>query len=502
MSKNIISLPILNYSLSDISSDIASVNINVYHNKANPNGSYFEDECFERSKESFKNKPLVAAITYDDDEVEDFEGHEDYEKPVGVIPETNNFKIVEIDGLDYANVDALIFKEYCNDAYELLKEGKKISMEIEVLDGFKGKDGFYHVKQFNLLGITILGDDYAPAMGEHSTITLYENINESFALKFSEILTKANDIYIQNKNKGGDKVKRDEIIAKFSALENVEEYKVIVENQQLTDEELEKQLFALSSNQQRQFLSEEISTQKYLAKSYWDNSTYERGKYYIEDIVSDDSKLVVYDCEDRKYYFLDYTFSGDKATIDYAKKKRCVIGDWREYSEGDKDINTILNYTDEVVENAKQEIENIKNSFDAKATEEYKTIETELETVKADFATLQTDKAELDSEVEELRQFKLEVEKSQKEEEVNTVLDKFSELKEVEGYSEIIEKKFDFTLGELETKLKVLAFDNGIVIGKKKNFTKQKENKILVNDNNSNVTSNGAWDIMDKYLKK
>ena len=55
------------YTFTELSSDLARVRINVYHNSYNPNGSFFEDSCFTNSSESFKNKPICASYVYDDD---------------------------------------------------------------------------------------------------------------------------------------------------------------------------------------------------------------------------------------------------------------------------------------------------------------------------------------------------------------------------------------------------------------------------------------------------
>lgn len=500
MKNKIFSVPIQSYTLESITDDIAKLNANIYHLESNPNGSYFEESCLENSRDSFSNKPLVCAVTYDEKgNPIDFEGHEDYEKPIGVIPESNNYNIVEIDNLRWVNVDAIIFKEYCGDAYELIKDGKRLSMEIEVLDGEYGKDGFYHIKQFNLLGVTVLGDDLSPAMGEDATITLYNNTvtADKFLANFSNILKKANEISINNSIQGGKEVKRDEILKKFSIVSKTEEYATIVKNDKLTDEELEKQLFALSSNQTRSFLSEAISKEKYTCK-YWGES-YEEIKYYIRDVIFDDKKVVACDCEENyNTFFINYDFNGDKAVIDFTSKKRCIVGDWREYVEGDVEENVISTFSENIVSKANEEIDNAKNSFDVKNTEDYKDLKKEVETVKSDFTTIQSDKAALEEEVEDLRKFKLDVVKKNVEAEVDSVVERFSELKEVEGFATIFEKRFDYSIEELETKLKVFAFDNGIILGKKQKFTKKIENNgALVIEKTPESTTNSAWDILN-----
>lgn len=501
MEKLVMSIPIEKYEFTEINSSLANVRINVFHEKQNPNGSYFEEESLTNNKEGFQNKPIVASyIRNEDGEIEDFQEHNEDESPIGVIPETNNYEISIIDELQWVSVDGLIFKDYCPEAYELLKQGKKISMEIDVLDGFKGTDGFYHIKKFDLLCITCLGS-YTPAMGDNATITLFSiKDSNSFATKFSEIINKANDLAIKYR-KDDMRVKREEIIAKFSLLnENVQGYKEIVDNSNLTEEELEKQLFSLSQNQLKSYIREELNCKKTI-KRYWDGESYESNQYYLEDVLSDDSTIIAYDTVDYKYYGIPYTVNGDKVSLDYNKCKRYVCGDWRPYNDGDVEpLNVVQQFSTDIIGQAKAEIEKTKESFNVKETEEYIALENDLNTIKANFTTLQSDKATLDSEVEELRKFKLEIEQKEQESIVDEVLEKYSELKDIEGYDKVIENKFNVSLDDLEKNLKVFAFDNNIIINKKQKFSvKPKEPTSIPVENNKTQYSSGAWDILDKY---
>lgn len=502
MSKLVMSIPIEKYEFTEINNSLAKVRINVFHEKQNPNGSYFEEESLTNNKEGFQNKPIVTSyIKNEDGEIEDFQEHNEDESPIGVIPETNNYEVSTIDDLQWVSIDGLIFKDYCPDAYELLKQGKKISMEIDILDGFKGNDGFYHIKKFELLCITCLSDMFAPAMGENASITLFSiKDSDTFATKFSEIINKANDLAI-NKRKDDIRVKREEIIAKFSLLnENIEGYKEIVDNSNLNDEELEKQLFSLSQNQLKSYIREELACKKTI-KKYWDGEAYESNQYYLEDVLSDDNTIVAYNTVDYKYYGIPYTVNGDKISLDYSKSKRYVYGDWRPYNEGDTEpLDVVQQFSTDIIGQAKTEIEKTKESFNAKDSSEYKSLENELNTVKADFATLQSDKASLDAEVEELRKFKLEIEQKETEATVIEVLDKYSELQDIEGYEKVVENKFNVALDELEKNLKVFAFDNNIILNKKQKFSaKPKEPTNIPTENNQTQYSCGAWDILDKY---
>lgn len=537
--KIVISVPIEKYVFSEISSDLARVRINVYHNSYNPNGSFFEDDCFSNSAESFKNKPICCAYQYDDEgEITDFKEHNEEEKPIGVIPETNNYSVDEIDNLKWASVDGLVFKEYCPKAYELLKEGKKISMEIEVLDGFKGEDKFYHIKQFNLLCITALGDNYEPAMGSDATIELFSKTDsESFATKFSAIINKANEIVDKLSTEGGKKVKREEIISKFSTLLKVEGYKEIIENTELTDEDLEKQLFALSQNQINTILCDALCMQQCIKQDWYGNS-YECDKYCLIDTVPSDNIVVVIDCECYKYFGIPYTITGDVATLDYENIQQYVVGDWRPFNDGEtmsQDDNMMEQFVKKTFgckkkmddeennkpEGCKGDCENcdeeMKKNCSSKEKmsqdienekEKYSLLENELNSVKGEFVTLKSDYSALEEQIKtlteenkDLKQFKADKELEFKETQVNEVLEKYTELQSIEGYDDLVKDKFDYSLDELEVKLKVFAFDNNVTITKKQKFTKNPEKPVDLPLEKKITSENlGDWEILADCL--
>ena len=194
--------------------------------------------------------------------------------------------------------------------------------------------------------------------------------------------------------------------------------------------------------------------------------------------------------------------------LDYKKCKRYVVGDWRPYSEGEEELpNPIETFSKEIIEQANKQIEKIKNEYsskenenipDVKETEEYKKLDEELKSVKAKYTTLQSDKTALDDEVKELREFKSNVEKAEKEAEINEVIEQYSVLKDIEGYDKVIENKYDISKEELEKNLKVFAYDNDITINKKRKFTTTKKATQLPIDNgeeSKHIPS--AWDILD-----
>ena len=62
------------------------------------------------------------------------------------------------------------------------------------------------------------------------------------------------------------------------------------------------------------------------------------------------------------------------------------------------------------------------------------------------------------------------------------MLGNYTALAEIEAYKELVEKKFEYSLEELEKECKVIAFDNNITL-KKTYSTKKKETQTYPLDN-------------------
>lgn len=482
--KMLMSLPIERFEVVSNVGDLTKARVKVYHLGANPNGTFFERSCIENSRDSFNYKPIVCDFNSNET---DFKGHEDTEKPIGCIPERCNYKTETIDNITWVSVDCYLYSVYCADAIDIIKDNdseKYISMEIMVEDGFDGNDGYFHVTKFSLLGVTILGNNYTPAMGYDAKIQLYESVvkNEEFELKFTSMVNKIDEI-IKN-NKGGQQVNRDEIIAKYTKYSTVEGYSEIVDNAELSDEELEKALFELSYKQKLSSINEALG--EFTTELNWYGESFEIQKYWYTDITNE-NVIIVEDIEDDKTYGINFEMQGDKAVLDMESITRYVKGDWRPYSDGSEEDFACKKKKYELMEEAhnkaveKAQTE-IKENFDVKETEEYKAVDGELSTLKADYVTLKTEKEELETEIEPLRQFKLDKDLEEKEAQYSEVLGNYTALAEIEAYKELVEKKFEYSLEELEKECKVIAFDNNITL-KKTYSTKKKETQTYPLDN-------------------
>ena len=512
--KNIISLPINNITFeeSDKITGLYGTILKICKDGyVDSHNLYIDKEAIESAWDTIKNKPILCAYEVDEEGNKvDFKGHEiDYkvkqdktgyfietiyiEQPVGVIPETNNARW---EG-DFFTVDAFLYDIYCSDAIKILEDSdgeKSVSMEIEVLESYEDKDKVTHIKNFVFNGVSILGKSHNPAIAGANIQTFSQS--DTFALQFSEMIKRVNI----TTNKGGKKVdERQKIIEKFESLKGNEQFEVIVANTEIDDVELEKQLFALSNSQICRAVRESVKSFEIEVTNRW-NETYKMQKYYVEDIITEDSIAI---CEDNQnyyaYYGIPYTMQGDKAILDFENAKRYIRGDWREYQGDVAEITVNPMFSTEmerINKNFESEIEKVKTAFDVNETEEYKNLKAEMFELTNSYATLE-------EETVQLREFKADFENKQREKAENEVFEKYSDLKEVEGYTAIVENKANFSLEDIERDLKVLAFDNGIVLGNKKKFSKTEKStiKIPVGETKDDIVSPYGG-LLDKYLSK
>ena len=163
----------------------------------------------------------------------------------------------------------------------------------------------------------------------------------------------------------------------------------------------------------------------------------------------------------------------DEDEEDCKKKKRC---------EDDEDDE------DEDEDEDKDEDEDVKKKKKC-SEEEY---EAEIVSLKAQYSDLLAEHeslkekySSLENEVVELREYKATKENELKEAELeDEVFSKFESLRGIEGYEEIYNLRFELSKEDLTMRLKALAYDNGVVVGKKepKKFSKDKAKKPLALD--------------------
>ena len=181
------------------------------------------------------------------------------------------------------------------------------------------------------------------------------------------------------------------------------------------------------------------------------------------------------------------------------KKKKCEDEEKDvEEDEEDKDEDDFKKKKcteDEEDEFKKKKCEN-EEDYQAK----YEEVNSELISLKAKYSDLQAEYEDLktkytalESEVAELRDFALE----------ENVFSKFEVLKNVEGYEAIYNARYDLSEEDLVLRLKALAYDNGIVVGKKANRREKEIKKFSLDVNNpkNNKGKVTEWDTLNLNKK-
>jgi hypothetical protein len=155
--------------------------VKVMHSGLNLNNSNFDLEAINNAQATLANIPLLAFIKKTDgDSNADFAGHE-YEikiteddvkyvylgRPIGIVPESNNYAIEtdEETGKTFVVVDAYVWRDYANSALDILNRDmvKKVSMEI-IVDDYEWEDSYVDIKGYKYTGIALLGEDVREAM--------------------------------------------------------------------------------------------------------------------------------------------------------------------------------------------------------------------------------------------------------------------------------------------------------------------------------------------------
>lgn len=515
MKNEVISIPIKRVNMETYDQyDLTKVSFNLLSEGAvQSHGLYMEKGSLDSISESINLKPILCAYeTNEEGDKTDFKGHEiEYqilkdgekttiktvyiEQPVGVL-EDSNFKVEEIDGVNWVSCDGYLYNEYCNDAVRILDESngeKSVSIEFKILDGFEDDDDkLYHVTKIHFLGVTLLGESHNPAITGASITKFTEKHNALFTEQFEKIVESVNRY---KQNEGGERMKREDLIKKYEHLKGVDQFELIISNESVSLEELKTQLFALSNRQIEKAVREALRD-KTITKDYGYGDCYEMQKYYYEDMIQEDNIAI---CEDNEnyyaYYGIPFTMQGDKAILEYDKAERYVRGDWRKYQGDIAEIPV----NPSVVAETKAIIENLECKI-----KENETLSNELISIKANFTDVKGELENSKVELERLKKFEEDVLKKEYENKIQEVICEFEELKDIEGFEQIVSDNSKGDIEELRKSLKVFAFDNGVVIkkGKKKSFSTKEPQLIKTNNSTVEVELSEAEKRYGTSIKK
>lgn len=200
---------------------------------------------------------------------------------------------------------------------------------------------------------------------------------------------------------------------------------------------------------------------------------------FVEDKEDEEDKDDIKEDEVEKEDDVDEDDEEEMAKKDDEEEKKCEL--------------------EEEVECAKEEDDEDKKKCELIEAELIE-LKAQLIDLQSEYETLKSEYSALESEVMELRAFKQAEDLKAKEIALEeNVFAKFEELRNLEGYAEIHALRFELDDKDLILRLKALAFDNGIIIGKKTKKEKQKVTKFSLDIKDTKKSS--EWDILNLNKK-
>ena len=440
-----------------VNPEFARVKVYVCYDGKNRNNSYIDKDVLQKMSNTIYGIPMVAE--YDEDnncfkghggklEISD-EGIEFIQTtvPYGFVdPKTPIFyeEVVELDGItrhNYLCCYAYLWYKRYPEVESVLRnqENKKIGQSMEI-----------NVTSYDIDedGCCIIKDGYFSALAMLGVEPCFES-----ACVTSKFSKESDSIW-------------EEMILSFKKYSKNDKGGSIVdkeyENEELneTEEDFKKKKCA----------EEEDEFKKKKCENDEEEDEFKKKKCSDEE---DDADFKKKKCSDEEE--------------DEFKKKKCA-------DDEDDEFKKKKCAEDEDDEFKRKKCEN-EEDYQAK----YEEVNSELISLKAKYSDLQAEYEDLktkytalESEVAELRDFALE----------ENVFSKFEVLKNVEGYEEIYNARFELSEEDLVLRLKALAYDNGIIMNKKSNRREKEIKKFSLDVNNQkNKGKVTEWDTLNLNKK-
>lgn len=433
----------------EINSSFDSALLQIAYHGDNRHKTNISKAVFEKCVKTLFNCPVVCNY----DREEDTLGDHDVEivtdddgnsrlvhitHPIGVVPvgaRTFWKEVEEKDGSikEYLCADVLLWKR--QEAYRKIKKDgiAAHSMEIVIKDG-KRIDGIYHILDFEFTALTLIG--VAPCFESAALVFHKEDFELQFStmmqeLKegFTEVMAHFGDDNTKQEKistEGGQEVlmNKDELVAKYSididSLDfSIEDYDVEELEAKFQTIAEEKQ-FALNRNVINE-IHNALSKMK-VVREYG-----ECNKYSYEDCDIEQQMVYCWDTDNWLLYGFSYELDGDNVVIDFDSKKRMkyVIAEFDEGEQGSPFMHVF-----EMMQNKLEEYSDVAEKFSA-ASEAMASMETELS---------------------ELRQYKLDIEKANRDAERAELFGKFSALAGIEDFEALKEDCDGLDLATIEEK--------------------------------------------------
>ena len=427
--------PITVYSeLKPLSPTLSLSRCRIFYRGLNRNGSFITDEFAEKLIKTLPYAPVKGI--YEVDDYTDHGEERDLGRIYGVVPADNNFaweQHLDSDGVmrTYACTDVILYTALYKEANEIT--GKAQSMELyepsikgnwEILNNqrcFVFSDGCF-------LGLQVLGDDTEPCFEGSSFFELKHNLEE---------------------------VVRQ--MEKFAFLTKQEEKQMDKLNFKLSDGAKYEALWALLNP----------------------NCTPE-GNWVVDYSVCEvyDSYAIAFNLNEKKYIRAYYTKDDNTDSVKIDKTEDCFIVDVNSeektaldtlqtlkgtYSAAVTEFNEISTAKETAESNLQAEKENFSkveeklNTKISECEEEINTLKAERETFSTQIDNLTTEKQDLADKIQKLSDYKLSIEKKEKEAIIKSYKDKLSDEKlaeytaKIEDYSDVTSLKKDLAFELVES---------------------------------------------------
>ena len=445
-----------------VNPEFARVKVYVCYAGRNRNKSSIDERVLEKMSQSIYGVPMVAEY---DKEHNCFKGHGgkveitdegiDFVEttvPYGFVdPKTPVFyeEVTELDGItkhNYLCCYAYLWYKRYPEVESVLRnqDNKKIgqSMEIEVESYEIDEDDYCVIKDGHFSALTMLGVE--PCF-ESASVT-------------SRFSKETSDIWEEMINS----------FKKFSAEDEAEDDEEEFKKKKKCSEDEDE-----DSEQEEDFKKKKRCSEDEEDSEHDDNEDeeFKKRKKCSEDEDNEEEG------EDEEEYKKKKKCSEDEDDEEFKKKKKCAEDE-----------------VDEEDEEFKKKRKCSSEEYEAKISE----LMEEYSTLSSEYYALIGKYNALESEVLELRAYKEEKEHEAKEIELEEeVFSKFEDLKQIEGYKDIYDARFELSKEDLTIRLKALAFDNGIVLGKKetKKFSKQPKKSLVVEPKQKNRVPS-EWDSL------
>ena len=486
----------------------------MFHDGLNRNGSKVPHDSADRAMKTIPDRPVLAAIHQLDNGEWDFESHEmefvenedgeieiNYiEKQVGSFSSEPAFweHDDKVDK-DFVCAYAYIPRDYTK-ACEIIerKKGTKNSVELAIDElSYDAKDKCLVLEEFYVSGSTLLGreKDGTPIeegmLGSRADIADFsKDVNSVFFSSEEKIIamlenldSKISNLAINNSKEGGKETvsKFEELLAKYG--KTIEDIDFDYEN--LSDEELEAKFAELFDDEVDPDTSSEDNSEGTNTSEDNSDSNAKLGTDNSNDDESSSDDVVTTNQQEDD----DTSSDGSKKkTDDFTLSLQEKVNALYElvcstYEEADNEWYGVTCYENPnyVVMHGYFNGRHYRQDYKVE-NEEYSLVGDRVQVYEQFLTQEEVDAlAEMKSNYEALKEFKQNSEKAEFETKKNELLEdeRFEIIKESEEYKALVNEANNYSLDELETKLKLIVADYALGNGNFSKFDKQKSGRMF-----------------------